>query len=59
LIAFVIVQTSKVPAALGVAGILALWAVAAVTVAHEASAVESARKPRPRDLRPWYVVIRD
>jgi hypothetical protein len=59
LISFVVVQTSKVPAALGVAGIMALWAVAAMTVAHEASAVEAARNPRPRDLRPWYVVIRD
>jgi hypothetical protein len=59
LIAFVIVPTSKVPAAIGVGGILLLWAIAAGTVAQQIAATEAATRPSRSELRPWYVVVRE
>ena len=56
LLSFVIVQTSKVPAAFGVVGVLLLWAVATGTVAQQVAATEAASRPSRADLRPWYVV---
>lgn len=56
LISFVIVQTSKVPAAIGVVGILLLWGLAAGTVAQQITATEAAAQPSQAHLAPWYVV---
>ena len=56
LIAFVLVQTSKVPAAIGVAGVLLLWAVATGTVAQQVAETEAASRPSRAELQPWYVV---
>lgn len=56
LIAFVMVQTSKVPAAIGVAGVLLLWALSAGTVAQQIAATEAATRPARSEVRPWYVV---
>lgn len=56
LLAFVVVQTSKVPAAIGVVGVLLLWAVATGTVAQQVAATEAASRPSTADLQPWYVV---
>jgi hypothetical protein len=59
LLAFVIVQTSKVPAAFGVVGVALLWAVAAGTVAQQVATSEAATRPARAELRPWYVVGRE
>jgi hypothetical protein len=55
LIAFVLVQTSKVPAAIGVAGVLLLCAVATGTVAQQVAATEAASRPARSRMQPWYV----
>ncbi len=54
--AFVIVQTSRVPAAIGVVGVMLLWAVAAGTVAQQVAASAAASQPSRRNSQPWYVV---
>ncbi|MGH9176431.1 MAG: glycosyltransferase family 87 protein, partial [Vicinamibacterales bacterium] len=59
LVMFVIVQSSKAPAAIGVAGLMLLWGFAAGAVAQEAVEAETASQPARTDLRPWYVILRD
>jgi hypothetical protein len=59
LLAFIVVQTSQVPAAIGVAGVLVFWAVAAGTVAQQVAATEAATRPSRSELQPWYVIERD
>jgi len=56
LVAFALAQTSKVPAAIGVVGVLLLWAVAAGTVAQQVAATEAASRPGRAEMQPWYVV---
>lgn len=58
LIAFVLVQSSKVPAAIGVTGVLLVWGLAASTVAQQIAATEEVSRPVRSELQPWYVVGR-
>jgi hypothetical protein len=59
LLAFIVVQTSQVPAAIGVVGVLTFWAVAAGTVAQQVAATEAATRPSRAELQPWYAIDRD
>jgi predicted Na+-dependent transporter len=56
LLAFVIVQTSKLPAMFGVVGVLLLWTLATGTVAQQIAATEAATRPARAEMPPWYVV---
>jgi len=56
LIAFVMVQTSKIPAAIGVIGVLLAWTIATGTVAQQVAATEAATRPAGANVQPWYVV---
>ena len=56
LLTFVLVPTSKVPATIGVVGILLLWAAAAGTIAQQVAATEAASRPPMASMQPWYVV---
>lgn len=58
LLAFVVVQTSTVPAVIGVVGILLLWGVATGAVSQQIASTEAATRPSSATLQPWYVVVR-
>jgi len=59
LLTFVTVQTSKVPAGIGLTGLLLVWAMAASAIAQQAADAEEVSRPSRSELRPWYVVVRE